>query len=64
MPIWLRNLTFKKIQEFYEKENKANSGNPEKSWVDPSMKNKAKQEKRTNTPPSFIRPQQPKTSYK
>lgn len=25
MPIWLRNFTFKNIQEYYEKENEANS---------------------------------------
>tara|TARA_R100001443_G_scaffold116206_1_gene136011 strand:- start:38 stop:232 length:195 start_codon:yes stop_codon:yes gene_type:complete len=64
MPIWLRNLTFKKIQEFYEKESKTRAGNPEKSWVDPKMKNQAKREKKTVSPPSFVRPQQSKTSYK
>lgn len=35
MPIWLRNFTFQKINEFYEKEaeqiNKANKGNSSNS---------------------------------
>lgn len=26
MPIWLRNLTFVKIKEYYEKENNPNNG--------------------------------------
>jgi hypothetical protein len=64
MPIWLRNLTFLKIQEFYKEQNKVSTGNPERSWIDPKMKGKAKQEKRTVSPPSFARPQQTKTSYK
>ena len=27
MPIWLRNFTFKKIQEWYEKKNEQNNSN-------------------------------------
>jgi hypothetical protein len=40
------------------------SGNPEKSWVDPKMKNKAKQETQKITPPSFLKSKPSRTSYK
>jgi hypothetical protein len=55
MPIWLRNFTFSRINEYYEKENKAIE-NPRKdpskqTLVDPSGK---------ISPPQFKQ----KTSYK
>jgi hypothetical protein len=45
MPIWLRNFTLRRISNHYEKEHAAATGKTakEQSWVDPSMKNKAKQ---------------------
>lgn len=64
MPIWLRNLTFIKIQNFYKEQNEASKGNPEKSWVDPSMKSKAKKENKKITPPSFAKSKSTRTSYK
>jgi hypothetical protein len=44
MPIWLRNFTLRKISAHYEKEHAATTGKSknEKSWVDPSVKNQAK----------------------
>ena len=64
MPIWLRKFTFLKIKEFYEEQNQTMKGNPEKSWVDPKMKNKAKQETQKITPPSFLKSKPSRTSYK
>jgi hypothetical protein len=63
MPIWLRNFTFNKILEHYEKANDSQS-KAEKSWVDPANKNKVKQENRKITPPNFLKSVKPKTSYK
>jgi hypothetical protein len=55
MPIWLRNFTFHKINEYYEKENeavnKAKQGKDQQTIIDPSGK---------ITPPQL----QKKTSYK
>lgn len=55
MPIWLRNFTFHKINDFYEKEKKnmedARKGKDQQTVIDPSGK---------ITPPQFKQ----KTSYK
>jgi len=55
MPIWLRNFTFKEIDDYYKKEsealNKAKQGKDQQTIIDPSGK---------ITPPQF----QKKTSYK
>ena len=64
MPIWLRKFTFFKIQKYYEEQNKAIKGNPERSWIDPKMKGKAKQESTKISPPSFVKSPQSRTSYK
>ena len=55
MPIWLRNFTFKEIDDYYKKEsealNKAKQGKDQQTIIDSSGK---------ITPPQF----QKKTSYK
>ncbi|MDB4378190.1 hypothetical protein N9Z41_00320 [bacterium] len=55
MPIWLRNFTFHRINDFYEKEKKAmedaKKGKDQQTVIDPSGK---------ITPPQFKQ----KTSYK
>lgn len=53
-----------KIQNFYKEQNESSKGNPEKSWVDPSMKSKAKKEDKKITPPSFVKSKSTRTSYK
>ena len=44
MPIWLRNFTLHRISSHYEREHSVATGKSknEKSWVDPSVKNQAK----------------------
>ncbi len=64
MPIWLRNLTFIKINDFYEKQHQASKGNAETSWVDPSMKSKVKKENKKISPPNFTQSKPTKSSYK
>ena len=51
MPIWLRNLTFNLINDYYKEQNSQN--NPEESWI----KGKAKQaasERKKITPPTYV----------
>tara|TARA_B100000927_G_scaffold239151_1_gene200196 strand:- start:263 stop:472 length:210 start_codon:yes stop_codon:yes gene_type:complete len=69
MPIWLRNLTFNKIQKFYKEQNEASKGDSEKSWVDPAVKKRVKEDNKKYTAPKFVKNKatptpQPKTSYK
>ena len=54
MPIWLRNFTFKKLNEFYEAQSKSN--NPKgKNDIDLANPNKSKMPpKRTVSPPSYV----------
>lgn len=42
MPIWLRNYTFHKIKDFYEKKNHNSN---EDSWVQGSVKEEASKNK-------------------
>ena len=48
MPIWLRNFTFKQIQDFFKPQD-TNS----KSWVEGNAKNEASKNK-VITPPTYI----------
>ena len=63
MPIWLRNFTYRKIEEHYNDLN-SQSNKAEKSWVDPSNKSKAKKESPQINPPSFLKAAKSQTSYK
>lgn len=47
MPIWLRNYTFHKIKDFYEKKN--HNAN-EDSWVQGSVKEEASKNKQIKVP--------------
>ena len=54
MPIWLRNFTYKKLNEFYDEQNKLN--NPKSNNdIDLANPNKSKiPSKRTVSPPSYV----------
>ena len=54
MPMWLRNFTFKKLNEFYEAQSKSN--NPKSNNdIDLANPNKSKiPSKRTVSPPSYV----------
>jgi|TARA_R110000824_G_scaffold386365_1_gene581274 hypothetical protein len=62
MPIWLRNFTYRKIEEHYRKLN--SDSKAEKSWTDPKIQSQGKQEGNKITPPTFLKSVKPKTSYK
>jgi len=47
MPIWLRNYTFHKIKDFYEKKNHNSN---EDSWVQGSVKEEASKNKQVKVP--------------
>lgn len=54
MPIWLRKFTFKKLNEFYEAQSKANN-TTKNNDIDLANPNKSKlPPKRTVSPPSYI----------
>ena len=63
MPIWLRNFTYRKIEEHYKNIN-TQSNQAEKSWTDPKIQSQGKQENTKVTPPTFLKSIKPKTSYK
>ena len=54
MPMWLRNFTYKKLNEFYDEQNKLN--NPKSNNdIDLANPNKSKiPSKRTVSPPSYV----------
>ena len=55
MPIWLRKFTFKKLQEFYNAQEKANKQQTSNTAIDLSTPDKSKlSPKKTITPPSYI----------
>ena len=49
MPIWLRNFTFKKIEQTLSDKNKK-----EESWNDQSVKQAGLKQKNTISPPSYV----------
>jgi hypothetical protein len=54
MPIWLRNFTFKKIDEFYRKQSESNKPK-NKNDIDLANPNKSKlPNKKTITPPTYV----------
>ena len=54
MPIWLRNFTFKKIDEFYRKQSESNKPK-NKDDIDLANPNKSKlPNKKTITPPTYV----------
>jgi len=50
MPIWLRNFTFKKIQEFYEKEKEEQEKAMEKARGTQKLENSTPQISKPNIP--------------
>lgn len=62
MPIWLRNFTYRKMEEHYKNINPESKA--EKSWTDPKIQSQGKQEGNKITPPTFLKSIKPKTSYK
>tara|TARA_R110000796_G_scaffold241051_1_gene362326 strand:- start:38 stop:274 length:237 start_codon:yes stop_codon:yes gene_type:complete len=49
MPIWLRNFTFKKIQEALSEKSKK-----EESWDNSAVKEAGLKQKKTISPPSYV----------
>lgn len=47
MPIWLRNFTFKKLRDWYDKSNKSKN---EDSWVQGNAKEAASENKKIHVP--------------
>ena len=53
MPIWLRNFTFRKLQDHYEEVNSKNKSKPKRDSTTPSWVNDAKQAAKTGKQPSY-----------
>jgi len=53
MPIWLRNFTFRKLQDHYEEVNSKNKSKPKRDSTTPSWVNDAKEAAKNKKQPSY-----------